>query len=410
MKMLIKNCQSLLVDIFVINALRSSKALLVRVANHPRLKSSHFESNPSENSFSVSFSLSAPSTAATQSQTSPTTQKRETCEGQGETLSTDSHQRVREDDVLCILDSIPWSLEGSDAINLVNNCGQNLAHFCAQLRFHCFLVALIERGINIHTKDVNGRTPLNFARLHRDEDAMDILQGDWEDSLLDTDPMELRPTDLLLSVKPKGVFTIQNKRAPAASPGPRPNPSRDITRPRDPPVRPSLGTGKLRTLLEIPRALFGSRGPEPIAHTELARTPNIPSDRPPRNSKPIMPPGPVLRAKLTRPAMSPDDEEDIRAPGASPGPRSNPSREKTRPRDPPVRPASNRDTDEEKPVTPPAAASPVDVLWFYRDPKGVVQGASMTVLFGRFILTGPPSRSMESFIDAIVVQGRLPPR
>jgi hypothetical protein len=73
-------------------------------------------------------------------------------------------------------------------------------------------------------------------------------------------------------------------------------------------------------------------------------------------------------------------------------------------------PASNEDTDEEQPVAPLAAASPVDVLWFYRDPKGVVQGASMTVLFGRFILTGPPSRSMESFIDAIVVQGRLPPR
>jgi len=41
-------------------------------------------------------------------------------------------------------------------------------------------------------------------------------------------------------------------------------------------------------------------------------------------------------------------------------------------------PASNGDTDEEQIPAPPF---PVDVLWFYRDPKGVVQGASMAILF-----------------------------
>jgi hypothetical protein len=121
----------------------------------------------------------------------------------------DSQQRVREDDVLCVLDYVPRSLEGSDAINVVNSCGQNLGHFCAQLRYHRCLIALIERGIDIHAKDANGWIPLDFARLHRDEDAMDILEGDWEDSLLNTVPMELWPTDPLPSVKPRCVVTIQ---------------------------------------------------------------------------------------------------------------------------------------------------------------------------------------------------------
>jgi hypothetical protein len=198
----------------VINALLSSKALLVELDYDPQVKSSKSESNRSENTFSVSFSLNASSTAATQSQTSPTTQKSGTCEGQCNTLSMDSQQKVREDDVLFLLDSIPWSLEGSGVINLVNNCGQNLAHFCAQLGYHRCLVALIERGIGIHVKDVNGWTPLDFARLHRDEDAIDILQGDWEDSLLNTVPMELWPTDSLLSVESRCVFTIQNNTTP----------------------------------------------------------------------------------------------------------------------------------------------------------------------------------------------------
>ena len=39
---------------------------------------------------------------------------------------------------------------------------------------------------------------------------------------------------------------------------------------------------------------------------------------------------------------------------------------------------NNGVTDEEQVPTPPF---PVDVLWLYRDPKGVVQGASMAVLF-----------------------------
>jgi hypothetical protein len=41
-------------------------------------------------------------------------------------------------------------------------------------------------------------------------------------------------------------------------------------------------------------------------------------------------------------------------------------------------PAPNEDTNIEQLPAPPFL---VDVLWFYRDPKGVVQGASMAVLF-----------------------------
>ena len=44
-------------------------------------------------------------------------------------------------------------------------------------------------------------------------------------------------------------------------------------------------------------------------------------------------------------------------------------------------PEFNGDTGEEQIPAPPF---PVDVLWFYRDPKGVVQGASMVILFNEF--------------------------
>jgi hypothetical protein len=69
--------------------------------------------------------------------------------------------------------------------------------------------------------------------------------------------------------------------------------------------------------------------------------------------------------------------------------------------------APNKDTDEEQPLISPAI-SPVDVLWFYRDPKGVVQGAFMAALFHSTIFIKPPFRSVEGFVDAIVVQGWLP--
>jgi len=63
-------------------------------------------------------------------------------------------------------------------------------------------------------------------------------------------------------------------------------------------------------------------------------------------------------------------------------------------------PAFNGVTDEEQ---LPAPLFPVDVLWFYRDPRGVVQGAYMAVLFDEVILIGLLFRPMEGFIDAIMV-------
>ena len=102
---------------------------------------------------------------------------------QGETLSSDSGHPVTEDDLLGLLGSISWQSEDCDSINLLNDSGQNLAHYCAQLGYHRLLTAVIEIGADIHVKDVNGWTPLDFARLHRDDDAIDILEGDWEDHI-----------------------------------------------------------------------------------------------------------------------------------------------------------------------------------------------------------------------------------
>jgi len=102
---------------------------------------------------------------------------------QGETLSSDSNHPVTEDDLLGLLGSISWQLEDRDSINLLSDSGQNLAHYCAQLGYHRLLTAVIEIGADIHVKDVNGWTPLDFARLHRDEDTIDILEGDWEDHI-----------------------------------------------------------------------------------------------------------------------------------------------------------------------------------------------------------------------------------
>lgn len=55
--------------------------------------------------------------------------------------------------------------------------------------------------------------------------------------------------------------------------------------------------------------------------------------------------------------------------------------------------ASNGDMDEEHPLTPPATF-PVDVLWFYRDPKGVVQGVYIPILSDSLILTGPTFQAL----------------
>ena len=128
---------------------------------------------------------------------------------QGETLSSDSYQLVTEDDLLSLLGSISWSLQDCDSINLVNNRGQNLAHFCTQLGYHRLLTAVIESGAQIQVKDVNGWTPLDFARLHHDEDAVDILEGDWEDYIQNTLSTGLLPIDLLHRFVPGWVIAIQ---------------------------------------------------------------------------------------------------------------------------------------------------------------------------------------------------------
>ena len=165
------------------NPLLSRTSLFSRILDHRRVKTSAFNYNSSENSYTASFSLHT--TASTQSQSPSTTQTTATPPSQGETLSSDSGQQITEDDLLRLLGSISWPLEDCDSINLVNNCGQNLAHYCAQLRYHRLLTAVIERGVDIHAKDVNGWTPLGVARLHRDEDAIDILEGEWEDKIQD---------------------------------------------------------------------------------------------------------------------------------------------------------------------------------------------------------------------------------
>jgi hypothetical protein len=66
--------------------------------------------------------------------------------------------------------------------------------------------------------------------------------------------------DLLLDSPPpertRPLFDDLDLRAPDPSPVPRPNPSREITRPRDPPVCPSQDTGNPSIPLEFPDTLF----------------------------------------------------------------------------------------------------------------------------------------------------------
>jgi hypothetical protein len=152
-------------------------SLFYQLLDHQRLKNLKY--NQSENSIKASF---FPYTSTSTQSQSPSTAQTATSPIQGETLSSNLDQLVTEDDLLGILDSIPF--QDSDS-NLVNHRGQNLAHLCAQLRYHRLLTAVIERGTDIHAKDANGWTPLDFARLHRDEDATDILRGDWEEDIQD---------------------------------------------------------------------------------------------------------------------------------------------------------------------------------------------------------------------------------
>ena len=189
------------------NLLLSSKSLFNRVLNHRRLKTGRYDYNSSENSHTVSFSLHT--STSTQSQSPPTTQKMANSPLQDETLSSDLDQLVTEDDLLGLLDSILWQLEDCDSINLVNNNGQNLAHYCAQLGYLNLLTAVIERGADIHVRDVNGWTPLDFARLHRNEDAIDILEGDWEDYIENAISTGSLSVDLLRRLVPGFVLAIQ---------------------------------------------------------------------------------------------------------------------------------------------------------------------------------------------------------
>ena len=128
-----------------------------------------------------------------------------------EAFSTEPYHSVTEEDILGLLDTAPWSLEENRSIRLVNNHGHNLAHLCAQLKYHRLLIAVIERGADIHARDVNGWTPLDFARLHRDEDAIDILEGDWEDYIQNMISTGSSPVDLLRRFVPGCVLAIRTK-------------------------------------------------------------------------------------------------------------------------------------------------------------------------------------------------------
>ena len=159
------------------NPLLSSNALVFQLLQHQQ--PANFKFNPSENSYEITF-LPHPS-MSTQSQSPPTAQT--ATPPVQDALSSDSDQPLTEDYLLGMLDSILFQDYGS--VNLINQHGHNLAHFCAQLRYHRVLTAAIEKGVDINAKDVNGWTPLDFARLHRDEDAIDILEGEWEDKVQD---------------------------------------------------------------------------------------------------------------------------------------------------------------------------------------------------------------------------------
>jgi hypothetical protein len=94
---------------------------------------------------------------------------------------TPAGEHSREECIVAMLGSHPWTPENEAVINVVNEYRQNLAHLCAQLGYNQLLLYVIEWGIDIRAEDANGWTPLDFARLHSDESAVDILEGDWVD-------------------------------------------------------------------------------------------------------------------------------------------------------------------------------------------------------------------------------------
>ena len=167
------NCAFVLpVFLCTANTLPSSRALLLRVFGHQPQTGPPVDYNQSGNPLSPT------------SPNSPPMQTMATDRSQSQTLSTDSNQIITEDDIIRLFGSVPLE-QYRNSINLVNRHGQNLAHLCTQLRYHRLLVTVIERGADIHAKDANGWAPLDFARLHHDEDAIDILEGDWEKNIED---------------------------------------------------------------------------------------------------------------------------------------------------------------------------------------------------------------------------------
>jgi len=183
--------------------LPSSTSSSHRVFNLWRRKSSRLEYNLSEYSCTASSMDGPPE--STESRNILTTEVMKTSI-QDETLFSDSDP---EDDLLGALSPIPWSLENRDSVNLVNDHGQNLAHICAQRGRHKLLVDAIEKGAHVHAEDMNGRTPLHFAQLNHDDDAIDILEGDWEDDIQTIVSTGLLPIELLHRFIPGYVLAIQ---------------------------------------------------------------------------------------------------------------------------------------------------------------------------------------------------------
>ena len=86
-----------------------------------------------------------------------------------------------EDTLLEMIGSQNWSTEDHDTLKSTNQRGQSLAHLCAQLGYHRLLLRLIELGLDITIQDANGWRARDFALLYKDKEALDILEGGWEE-------------------------------------------------------------------------------------------------------------------------------------------------------------------------------------------------------------------------------------
>src|SRR5258708_22964814 len=139
-----------------------------------------------------------------------------------QSLSLIASEHSREEALISILSAHPWSPENSAAFNLVNTYGQNLAHLCAQLRYHRLLTAVIEWGVDINIIDVNGWTPLDFAGFYGDLDAVDILEGGWEDDIESLEEGIFSPVQLTSMVPSSPPQTDQLAENPAEREPPSP--------------------------------------------------------------------------------------------------------------------------------------------------------------------------------------------